>query len=215
MTCDELRTIAADLALDEVTGEARADALAHIATCDLCRAMVAELALVADAVLVVAPAHEPPPGFESRVLRRIGSPTSMRGRARRALPAIAAALVAATLGIAGGAQLAQRDSTDGARSAPIAATFITASGDRPAGAVVLTDAPDRMTCVFSDDAFGGDYDVAVVLRDGSTTLVGTFTVTKVPWSWTWTMPSSIDVQDVREVRVSSGDGVLRLTAHLD
>jgi len=214
MTCDELRTIASDLALDEVTGEARADALAHIATCDPCRAVVAELALVADSVLLVAPAHEPPPGFESRVLRRIGAPRSLRGRARRVLPAVAAALVAATLGVVGGAQLADRGG-EGARRAPIAASFTTVSSARPAGAVVLTDAPDRMTCVFSDDAFGGDYDVAVVLRDGSTKSVGTFTATKVPWSWTWTMPSSIDVSDVREVQVRSGDGVLRLTAHVD
>lgn len=214
MTCDELRTIAADLALDEVTGEARADALTHIATCDPCRAVVAELALVADSVLLVAPAHEPPPGFESRVLRRIGAPTSARDRARHALPVVAAALVAATLGVIGGTQVSDRRG-HGARRPPIAATFLTVSSARPAGAVVLTDAPDRMTCVFSDDAFGGDYDVVVVLRDGSRKSVGTFTATKVPWSWTWTMPSSIDVGDVREVRVRSGDGVLRLTARLD
>ena len=96
MTCDELRSLAVGLALDDVTGEARAAALGHLATCDTCRALVAELALVADAVLLAAPEHEPPTGFESRVLARMQPTTARRSLRRWVLAAAAAAVAAAS-----------------------------------------------------------------------------------------------------------------------
>lgn len=211
MTCDELRAMAVDLALDDVTGESRAAALGHLATCDTCRALVAELALVADAVLLAAPEHEPPTGFESRVLHRL-QPTTRRPRRRWALPAIAAAVVAAVAALGVGAVAADRDDGNG-RAAPVAALLTSVSSGRVGGTVVLADAPDRMTCTFEDDAFGGAYTVDVRLRDGSTTTVGRFETGGVPWSWT--VPLHVDVRDVRAVLVRSSDGVVRLTAQLD
>jgi hypothetical protein len=212
MTCDELRAIADDLALDDVTGEARAAALGHLAACDTCRALVAELALVADAVLLAAPEHEPPTGFESRVLHRMQPTTARRSPRRWVVAAIAAAVVALAVGVGVGAVVAERDD-NGGRAAPVAALLTSVSSGRVGGTVVLADAPDRMTCTFEDSAFGGTYSVDVRLRDGSTTTVGRFEADGVPWSWT--VPLPVDVQDVLAVVVRSGDGVVRLTAELD
>ncbi len=81
--CEELRASAAELALGVLDGEERARALAHARSCPACSAHLAELAIVAGAVLEAAPAREPPPGFESRVLDALARP---RGRVRRAPP---------------------------------------------------------------------------------------------------------------------------------
>ena len=68
MTCAELRDVAGEVALTLLTGAERAAALAHLETCQACRTEVADLTATADELLLLAPAAEPPAGFESRVL---------------------------------------------------------------------------------------------------------------------------------------------------
>ena len=204
MTCEELRAVAADVALDHLTGAERAAALTHLAGCADCRALVTDLAGVADSLLLLAPSIEPPSGFESRVLGRMEiAPPARRGRRWLGAAVAAAALVAAVVGIA--------STRDGGSTLPVAAELRSSSG-RPAGNVLLADDPDRMTCVFEDERFGGRYEVEVVLADGSVTSVGSFSADGAPW--TWTVPLPVDAADVREVRVRDGDGVVRATAEV-
>ena len=205
--------MAVELALDDVTGEARAAALGHLATCDACRALVSELAFVADALLLTAPEHEPPSGFESRVLGRMRPVATRPARRRWIAPAVAAAVVAVLVGIGIGVGAVVGDGHGSRPASPIAAALTSTHTGRVGGNVVLADAPDRMTCTFEDDAFGGSYSVDVRLRDGATVTVGHFEAETVPWSWT--VPLHVDVRDVRAVLVRSGDGVVRLTAQLD
>jgi hypothetical protein len=108
-TCDEVRSLSAELALGIASGEERARALEHAATCPRCRRELAGLSEVADELLLLAPAHEPPPGFESQVLERLAGSAPPRRRLtrwvrpgwRRALVPAAAALAAAgiTVGV--------------------------------------------------------------------------------------------------------------------
>jgi anti-sigma-K factor RskA len=72
MSCDEFAGVAAELALGVLTGRERAAALAHLGGCEPCREQVRELAMAGDELLALLPAAEPPAGFESRVLERIG-----------------------------------------------------------------------------------------------------------------------------------------------
>ncbi|MEX2626701.1 MAG: hypothetical protein WD225_07435 [Ilumatobacteraceae bacterium] len=58
------------LALGELTGRARADALAHVTACCWCREHVDALIATADRLLLAAPDAEPPVGFEAAVLDR-------------------------------------------------------------------------------------------------------------------------------------------------
>ncbi|HKY65932.1 MAG TPA: zf-HC2 domain-containing protein, partial [Acidimicrobiales bacterium] len=67
LRCDDVREVAPDIALGLLTGEERADALAHLERCEGCRAEVASLAVAADEVLLAAPEAAPPPGFADRV----------------------------------------------------------------------------------------------------------------------------------------------------
>ncbi|HEY1275858.1 MAG TPA: zf-HC2 domain-containing protein [Thermoleophilaceae bacterium] len=71
MTCEETRELAPELALGIADGAERAQALSHLAQCADCRRAVAELSEVTDELLMLAPEHEPPVGFESRVLARL------------------------------------------------------------------------------------------------------------------------------------------------
>ena len=101
MSCEHTRQLAAELALGIADGAERARALDHLADCADCRRAVAELSEVADDLLLLAPEHEPPLGFESRVLAQIAPPARRAPRWRRPLlvlaPAAAAAAVAAAL----------------------------------------------------------------------------------------------------------------------
>ena len=109
MDCAAVCELAAELALGVTAGGERAAAVAHLAACAECRAMVAELSDVADQVLQLAPEAEAPPGFETRVLARLRpAPTTAR---RRRLAAVAAVVMALVAGAAiGGFIFRDRDS---------------------------------------------------------------------------------------------------------
>lgn len=102
MGCEHTSELAAELALGIADGEERARALRHLSECAECRAAVEQMAGVTDELLTLAPAHEPPPGFESRVLARLQpelTPARPRRRARRLLVPLAAAAAAAALAV--------------------------------------------------------------------------------------------------------------------
>jgi hypothetical protein len=67
LTCDELRAMAAEVALGILSGAERADALDHLEHCVGCRVLVEGLAQTGDSLLLLAPEAEPSMGFESRV----------------------------------------------------------------------------------------------------------------------------------------------------
>jgi hypothetical protein len=104
MTCEHTRDLAPEIALGIADGEERAEALRHLATCAECQRVVGQLTQVADELLVLAPAAEPPAGFESRVVQALGLQRparrlprwlSLRWLAPRLGPALAAAAVTA------------------------------------------------------------------------------------------------------------------------
>jgi hypothetical protein len=72
MNCVEVDGAAAELALGVLTGAERARVLAHLGWCRPCQEEVCQLAMTADALLQLLPGCEPPAGFETEVLARIG-----------------------------------------------------------------------------------------------------------------------------------------------
>src|SRR5215472_5098879 len=113
--CEQVRELAPELAIGIADGQQRDAALRHAATCPGCRRLIAELSTVVDDVLLLAPSHEPPPGFASRTVARISPPAARRRRAtrsasqhvpagRRWLPRLAvAASIIAALAVGAGA----------------------------------------------------------------------------------------------------------------
>jgi hypothetical protein len=74
MTCPELADVAAELALGVLTGRERASAIAHLDTCEACREHVRQLMATGEELRELLPPAEPPAGFETRVLERLGLP---------------------------------------------------------------------------------------------------------------------------------------------
>jgi hypothetical protein len=96
-----------ELALGIATGEERARALSHLTACAGCRRLLEDMSGIADELLLLGPSHEPPVGFESRVIERLHG-VRRRRWPRVAALAAAAAVVAAAAGI-GGTLLATRE----------------------------------------------------------------------------------------------------------
>jgi hypothetical protein len=74
MTCAELADVAAELALGVLTGRERAVAIGHLNTCEACREDVRQLMATGEQLRELLPPAEPPAGFETRVLERLGLP---------------------------------------------------------------------------------------------------------------------------------------------
>jgi hypothetical protein len=87
MSCEEFAGSAAELALGVLTGRERAAALKHLDRCDACRESVRQLTMTGEELLGLLPAIEPPPGFETRVLDRLGiADPALRSHARWGWP---------------------------------------------------------------------------------------------------------------------------------
>lgn len=96
--CEETRELLPELALGILGGEDRARALDHLTRCADCSSELAALSRAADGLLTLAPQHEPPAGFEDRVLARLRRERP-RHRVRRITTfAAAAALIAIVAG---------------------------------------------------------------------------------------------------------------------
>ncbi|MFE6174676.1 hypothetical protein [Streptomyces sp. NPDC056464] len=89
--CERLRSVADELALGVLSGQERAEAIAHLDRCPACREHVERLTPVGDGLLCLLPGSEPPAGFETRVMDRLRLNRPARRRRPRAAVAIAAA----------------------------------------------------------------------------------------------------------------------------
>jgi hypothetical protein len=82
----------------------------HLDRCDTCRAEVAGMERVADALLVAVPQYRPPVGLRRRVLRAVRAGSRRKQPARRRAPALAGALAFALVALV--IALASHGSTD-------------------------------------------------------------------------------------------------------
>ena len=76
--CHEIRGLTAEVALGVADGEDRARVLDHVVDCSECRQELEDLTALADDLVVLAPEHEPPLGFELRTVRGL-QPKKTRG----------------------------------------------------------------------------------------------------------------------------------------
>jgi hypothetical protein len=76
MSCEQVRELAPELTIGIADGQQRDAALRHSATCPDCRRLISELSSVVDELLLLAPSHEPPPGFAARTAASISQPAA-------------------------------------------------------------------------------------------------------------------------------------------
>jgi hypothetical protein len=219
--CEETRELLPELALGILGGEDRARALEHLTRCADCSSELAALSRAADGLLTLAPQHEPPAGFEDRVLARLRRERP-RHRARRiATFATAAALIAIMAG--GGVWMGTAH--DRKLSSYYQNVLGIAHGTEFAAAALKTN----------DDISGGEvftYEgrpswIFVVVRapvsDGVYQIMGTVRGTSVPLGVVrvkhgmgdWGGTTTTSMSSVGEIRVIDRDGkqVLHGTVH--
>jgi Putative zinc-finger len=227
MGCEQVRELAPEFALGIAEGEERDAVLRHLSGCVGCRQLVSELSSVGDELLLLAPAREPPPGFESRVLGRLAGPRRLRTvqpLARRRWVAVAAAVVLAAVVGAGSVFLAtegDRRLADGYQAvlrqgqgsffaaAPLAGgqgrvgTVFGYQG-RPSWVMVTLQPPPPAERRFR---------VQVLTRDGRYLAAGDAVLGGASRVWGGQLP--VDLSAVHELRFVGSDGRLAFAATFD
>ena len=221
MSCEEFADVAAELALGVLTGRERARAITHLDQCDTCREHVRQLSLTGEEMLGLLPSREPPAGFETRVMGRLGHPAvgrppkRTRWTTRRMLATAAVALAAVASGLGGwglrGAVSAPspvQTATASLRSA----TLLTAS-HQTAGHIFLYEGSPRWLYMDVDASSGaGNGTVICQLegRDGRIITVGSFHLDGGYGSWG--SPDPLEVGSVTGARLISLNGTVLATA---
>jgi anti-sigma-K factor RskA len=189
LTCAEVREFAPELALGILGGAERAEVVLHVNGCARCQAYVAELTEAADAIPQLVPEAEPPPGFEARVLHRLGAD---RRRSRRrwaaSIAAVAAAVAIFSITVVRVIESGDSTSTNVAAppaqtTKPVAVAMESAVGKLPAGWAYVSDQHGVAVTVSYGMAAGG-YAVQVKSPDGRAETLGTMTIDGNHGSWT-------------------------------
>jgi hypothetical protein len=209
MGCEEFANVAAELALGVLTGRERAQALAHLDRCDACRAEVRRLTLTGEELLGLLPSAEPPAGFETRVLARIGieapapAPAAKSrgwklphwfaagspGITRRML-ATAAVVAALAVAIVGGWGLRSATAPTTA-SSPLSSAALVSADHQDSGKIfVYNGTPRWLYMGVTVGSANGTVICQLVGKDGHVTTVGSFRVTNGYGEWGSAVPAS-------------------------
>jgi hypothetical protein len=218
MTCEHTRSLAGEIALGIADGAERAAALEHLAGCADCRRAVAELSEVTDELLLRGPEHEPPPGFESRVLARLrpapapapaAEPRRRWWAPKRALTVLvpaAAAAVVATVAVLGATsddrRLAgqYREALSVAHGSSFEAARLRAPGNVPAGVVYAYRGKPSWIFVYLYSGHRSErYRPELALRSGRRVAVPAFRIDPATGSGGRTI--ALDLHDVASVRL--------------
>ena len=217
MSCADFDDVAAELALGVLTGRERAEAVAHLDECDSCREHVRQLSLTGEEMLGLLPSREPPEGFESRVLDRLGVATKRKrpNWSRRMLTMAAVALAVVACGIGGwGLRGAMAPGSGGGSTAqePLREAALLTAAHQKAGKIYLYDGSPRWLYMGVAAPGGGDDTVVcqLVARGGRTITVGSF---KLNGGYgAWGSPDPVAAGDVTGARITSMDGTVLATA---
>jgi hypothetical protein len=218
--CERMKELAPELALGTAVGEERAKALEHLATCAECRRLVADLATLTDEIVSLAPAMEPPAGFENRVLERFKE-QSYKPR-RWSWAAIAAILAAAAT--AAVMLIALDDDRDLASRYRAALEVADGQyfGVRPLmsddgmqeGYLFVYEGKPSWVFVALDDSEPEAYSVTVEMENGETVDLGSFELSDGKRSWGTTVPLRIeDMARLRMLGPTASDDLIAEMAH--
>ena len=189
--CDDLAEMTAELALGVLTGRARAQAIMHLDRCGTCRERIRDLALTGEELLGLLPGREPPAGFETRVMGRLGftGRPGFTGRHRRHPPgrprwmlaAAAATIIAVVAGLGGwgmrGAAPASPPAVGVAQAALHTAALTTASHQTIGTIFLYNGRPGWLYMNVDTGSGNGTIICQLQGRDGSVITVGSFRLT--------------------------------------
>ena len=201
ISCPEVEELAAELALGTLPGDQRSAVLAHLDGCPDCRRLLNRLSDTADSLLLAAPEVEPPAGFTRRVLA--GLKPAPRRRWRPLTLAVAAALVC---GLAIGYVPGHLRS--GSVAMVRAASFVrnpAEPGETLEGKVYArADNPSWVFMTLHGAESDESYACELVLKDGRTVSIGSFTMHGGVGSWGRAV--DVTLSKVRLVQLRDANG---------
>lgn len=219
--CEAVRELLPELAAGVVSGEERARALAHLASCPECRRELDEVTAVLDGLVLLAPAREPAPGFESAVLARLSTDPDRAGRRAWLMAAAASVVVAAlaaglvwwqtaddravadqyrhTLAVADGRYLAAADLNTAAE--PSVGHAFAYEGD-----------PSWIYLTIGSAPASGEYDVRLVTTDDRVLDIGRCQIRAGRGAWGGVI--EVPVHEIRQIQLlRSGVATMSATFH--
>jgi hypothetical protein len=219
MSCGDFDDVAAELALEVLTGRERAKAIAHLDECASCREHVRQLSLTGEEMLGLLPSREPREGFESRVMDRLGVATRPKrpNWSRRMLTTAAVVLGVVACGIGG---WAMRGATAAAPAgstaqAPLREAALLTAAHQKAGQIYIYDGSPRWLYMDVDSKSGGNETVIcqLVARGGHVTTIGSF---KLDGGYgAWGSPDPVAASNVTGARITSMNGTVLATASFE
>ena len=202
MGCAEFADAAAELALGVLTGRERARALEHLDRCEACRENVRQLTVTGEELVGLLPAIEPPAGFETRVMERLGLGTPAPDPVRQLSPArrfgrkladwiggwtgrggvsyprriLSTAAVAAAVIVAGLGGWGLHAATSSPAASPLSSAALLTASHQTAGKVYFYDGDHRWLYMSVDIGSAGNDTVICQVEgpDGRMTTVGSF-----------------------------------------
>jgi hypothetical protein len=233
MGCDEFADVAAELALGVLTGRERAQAIAHLDTCDACRENVRQLTMTGEEMLGLLPAIEPPAGFETRVMERIGlaapspRPVSRMSQARhfgrkltgwtgqgqvsRPRRMLAAAAVAAAVVVGGLGGWGLHAATSSPSVSSLSSAALLSASHQTVGEIFVHNGGSRwMYMSVAMNSGSGSVTCQLVGTDGHITTVGSFRL--ADGYGYWGSPAPANLGPLTGARLLSADGTVLATA---
>ena len=215
MSCGEFADVAAELALGVLTGRERAQAVEHLDQCDSCREHVRQLSLTGEEMLGLLPSREPPEGFESRVMGRLGVARKRPNWSRRMLATAAVALAVVACGVGGwGLRGAMAPSSSGGTSAqePLREAALLTAAHQTAGKIYLYDGNPRWLYMAVNAKTGDNATVICQLeaRGGRIITIGSFRLDGGYGAWG--SPDPVAAGNVTGARLTSMNGTVLATA---
>ena len=210
VTCSDFDTDAAELALVLVDDPRRTALVEHAASCRRCQARLDDLVAVVDQLVLLAPQVEPPAGFETRALARMGAPAADLGWARRAriLTSVLALVATLTLGMVVGRMLVRQTGRGLERTANIHNAAGAAVGDVH---LVADPRPHILVSVLRPPTTPGVRTCELERPDGSWVVVGTWTKEEIN-TGVWAAALDPPLMHAKAMRVTNEDGALLATA---
>lgn len=183
MECAAVEERAAELALGVLSGSERAAVLEHLASCAQCRAMVSELAEVADLLPELAPEVEPPSGFEDRVL---GAMRGDRRRVvRRRIMAVGAVAAAAAILSVATVRVIDSNRTEQTQASPALRSVAMVGGGGDTVGRLVASRGSHPTLAVSVDYYVPDGAYTLIMNNpsGAPRSLGTLTVAHGQGDW--------------------------------